>query len=78
MQTTITKWKCIFEIGMAYSHSHHHHNEPTCKDKWRSLYADLKKYMTTPMSQATMKNIGTCLYKTTFRKDYRETLTKCF
>jgi mannose/fructose/N-acetylgalactosamine-specific phosphotransferase system component IIB len=43
METTIKKWKHIFEVIMANLHFHHHCNKPTYKDKWGSLYGDYKK-----------------------------------
>jgi len=43
METTIKKWKRIFEVIMANFHFHHHRNKPTYKDKWGSLYGDYKK-----------------------------------
>jgi hypothetical protein len=43
METTITKWKCIFEVIMENFHFHHHYDEPTCKDKWEALYGNYKK-----------------------------------
>jgi predicted metal-dependent RNase len=72
METTITKWKHIFEVIMVNFHFHHHYNRPTYKDKWGSLY------MTTKMLQATMKNTRTCLHKTRSHRDCLKILAKCF
>jgi diaminopimelate decarboxylase len=60
METTIRKWKHIFEVVMANSRSHHHHNRPT-KINGGLCMEITRKYMTTKMLQATMKNIRTCL-----------------
>lgn len=43
METTITKWKHIFELGMTNGHYVHHHNGTTCKGKWGFMYGNYKR-----------------------------------
>ncbi len=76
METTITKWKHIFEAIMVNFHSHHHRNKPS-KINGGFCMEITRKYMTTKMFQTTMKNTMTCLSKIRFCKDCWETLAEC-
>jgi hypothetical protein len=42
METTITKWKHIFELVMTNGHYVHQHNGTTCKGKWGFMYGNYK------------------------------------
>jgi hypothetical protein len=77
METSVTKWKCIIKLVITNGNFEHHHNEPTCKDKWGSLYGKYKKIHDMWVVRIITKNIKKCLLKTKPCKVFLNTFVKC-